>query len=369
MRAFLNFATWPALAGLLAALLILDHWVWPRAEQTPVATGQDSYRNAVAVATPSVVNIYTAKRVETSRNRLLDNPFMLIPRGVPRQRVERSLGSGVIMRADGYILTNNHVIDGADAIQVLLSDGRSAAAQVVGRDLSTDLAALRVELDGLNTISLANSDQLSVGDVVLAIGNPLGFGHSVTQGIISGLGRFGMNVGSYEGFIQTDAVIHPGNSGGALVDTRGGLVGINSLIYTSSETSGSSGALGIGISLAIPSNLAEFVMDDLIRYGRVIRGWLGVEAEQIPAPLGAQSQRLLVRGVAADGPAERAGLRVGDVITHFDDVPINDVRATMYKVSLLRPGDRLGITVEREESAIALSAVIGAQPEETSSPR
>ena len=369
MRAVLKFITWPALAGLLAALLILERWVWPTAAPPPLASAQESYRSAVAVATPSVVNIYTAKRVETGRNRLLNNPFMLIPRGVPRQRVERSLGSGVIMRADGYILTNNHVIDGADAIQVLLSDGRSAAAQVVGRDLPTDLAALRIELDGLDAVDLANSDQLSVGDVVLAIGNPLGFGHSVTQGIISGLGRFGMNLGTYEGFIQTDAVIHPGNSGGALVDTRGALVGINSLIYTSGETGGSTAALGIGISLAIPSNLAEFVMDDLIRYGRVIRGWLGVEAEQLPAPVGAGSQRLLVRGVAPDGPADRAGLRTGDVITQFDDTPIDDVRMSMYRVSLLRPGDRLGMTVERDGEVLDLSAVIGTQPESTQNVR
>jgi serine protease DegS len=309
-----------------------------------------------------VVNIYTERRVATGRS-LLDNPFMPIPLGVPRQRIERSLGSGVIMRSDGYILTNNHVIEGADAVQVLLSDGRSAAAQFVGRDLATDLAALHVDLDDLSAIRVADSDTLSVGDVVLAIGNPLGFGHSVTQGIISGLGRFGLNPGTYEGFIQTDAVIHPGSSGGALVDVDGALVGISSLIYTSSDGN-SLGNTGIGISLAIPSNLAEFVMNDLIRYGKVIRGWLGVQVEQLANPSAqAPGQQLLVRAVAPEGPAERAGLRSGDIITHFDDEPIDDVRLSMYEVSLLRPGDRLSITVLRDGEVEDLSAIIGTQPE------
>lgn len=361
MRAALSYLSWPIVAGLLAGLLLLEQ-VEDRSAQTDSTAGA-SFRGAVGAATPSVVNIYTERRVANVRSPLLNNPLMPIPRGVPRQRVERSLGSGVIMRSDGYILTNNHVIEGADAVQVLLSDGRSAAAQFVGRDRATDLAALRIELDNLSAISLADSDLLSVGDVVLAIGNPLGFGHSVTQGIVSGLGRFGMNPGTYEGFIQTDAVIHPGNSGGALVDIDGALVGINSLIYTAPGGQ-STGNTGIGISLAIPSNLADFIMDDLIRFGRVIRGWLGVQVEQVPVTgNSASAQQLLVRGVAPDGPAERAGLRAGDVITHFDDTPIDDVRLSMYEVSLLRPGDRLHITVERDGGAVDLNAVIGTQPE------
>lgn len=361
MRAFLKFFTWPAIAGLLGALLILEHWVSPAASPSPNASVQQGFRQAVASATPSVVNIYTEKRVASGSSRMLNNPLMPIPRGVPRQQVESSLGSGVIMRADGYILTNNHVIDGADAIQVLLSDGRSAAAQVVGRDRITDLAALKIDLENLTPVTIANSDRLSVGDVVLAIGNPLGFGHSVTQGIVSGLGRFGLTPGTYEGFIQTDAVIHAGNSGGALVDVSGALVGINSWIYTSSDGS-NGGMVGIGISLAIPSSFAEFVMDDLIRFGRVIRGWLGVQVEQVPGDtLG--DQRLLVRGVAPGGPASRAGLQAGDVITHFNDDPIDDVRLAMYEVSLLRPGDKLMMSVARNSTAEELTAVIGTQPD------
>lgn len=365
MRAFLSFFSWPAVAGVLAALLILEHWVWPASAPDGAASSAPrGYREAVAAATPAVVNIYTEKIVATQRSRMLNNPLMAIPRGVPRQRVERSLGSGVIMREDGYILTNNHVIDGADAIQVLLSDGRSTAAQVVGRDRATDLAALRIDMDSLSAIELADSDQLSVGDVVLAIGNPLGFGSSVTQGIVSALGRFSLTPGAYEGFIQTDAVIHQGNSGGALVDAGGALVGINSLIYTAAD--GGSGTTGIGVALAIPSNLAEFVMDDLIRFGRVIRGWLGVQVEQL-ATTGSSSSRLLVRAVADEGPAARAGLRAGDVITHFNHEAIGDVRLAMYEVSILRPGDRLQMTVEREGDSVDLTAVIANQPQ-TDSP-
>jgi serine protease DegS len=353
---FLRFAGWPALAGLLAALLILEHWVWPSASPSP-ATG---YRAAVATATPAVVNIFTAKRIATRRNPLLENLFLGgVPGGVPRQRIERSLGSGVILSPDGYILTNNHVIAGADAIQVQLSDGRSAAAEVVGRDPATDLAALHIELEDLTAISLADSEQVSVGDVVLAIGNPLGFGSTVTQGIVSGLGRFGMQATSYEGYIQTDAVIHPGNSGGALVDVEGRLVGINTLIYTSAGNSGSS-SVGIGISLAIPSNLAQLVMNDLIRFGQVIRGWLGVSVEQ---RMENGRPALLVQAVAAGGPAERAGLRAGDNITHIDNEPISDVRMTTYEVSLLRPGERLDVSVLRDGVSVEISAVVGTQPD------
>lgn len=360
MRDFLKFAAWPAMAGLFAALLILDG-----SSGTGLGNDDDqnvaSYRSAVANGTPAVVNIYTEKLVPTRSGRLLNNPLMPIPRGVPRQRIERSLGSGVIMREAGYVLTNHHVIEGADAIQVLLSDGRTASAEPVGYDTATDLAALRIDLENLSAINVADSEQLSVGDVVLAIGNPLGFGHSVTQGIVSGLGRFGMNPGTYEGFIQTDAVIHSGNSGGALVNARGELVGINSLIYTAADGS-NNGTLGIGISLAIPSNVAVFVMDDLIRYGQVIRGWLGVTVEQLPTDASQSGQRLLVRAVAEEGPAQRAGLQAGDVITHFDGDLISDVRLAMYEVSLLRPGDKLDITASRDVGTVDIQAILGQQP-------
>lgn len=360
MRAFFRFVTWPAIAGVLAALLILDNWISRAAAPGDALVSRRTYRTAVAKATPSVVNIYTeTERVITDRAHLLrmNQLRILIPWGVPRKRIERSLGSGVIMRSEGYILTNHHVVAGATAINVLLSDGRSAPAEPIGEDVDTDLAVLKIDLDNLNPMELADSDTLSVGDVVLAIGNPLGFSQSVTQGIISGLGRdLNFTPGTFEELIQTDAVIHAGNSGGALVDAGGKLIGINRLIYTAND--GGSGMTGIGISLAIPSNTAEFVMDDLIRYGRVIRGWFGVSVVEAQAKRGAG---LLVLGVAPDGPAARAGLKTGDIITHFDKQPIDNVRLSMRTVSRLRPGDRLSITVERQTSVLDLDAVIGAQ--------
>ena len=208
----LKFMIWPAIAGLLAALLILDRWVLPDAEQIGGTTAAPaSYAHAVRSASPSVVNIYTAKLVNTRPNPLLDRGFS---QGTQRQRqrIERSLGSGVIMSEQGHILTNHHVIAGADAIQVLLHDGRSANAIVIGTDTATDLAVLKIELPDLNPIEPGDSNQLHVGDVVLAIGNPLGFGHSVTQGIVSALGRYGLQLNAYEDYIQTDATIHQGNS-------------------------------------------------------------------------------------------------------------------------------------------------------------
>ena len=363
MNNSLRFITWPAIAGLLAALLILDRWVLPN---TPAAGSLSqepvSYAKAVRNATPAVVNIYTAKLVTSKRNPLLeDRYFRQFARPQSqRQRIEQSLGSGVIMTQQGHILTNNHVIAGADAIQVLLYDGRSANAVVVGTDPATDLAVLRVELPDLRPIELGDSNAARVGDVVLAIGNPLGFGHSVTQGIVSALGRYGLQRNTYEDYIQTDATIHLGNSGGALINTRGRLLGINTLIYTG-NTQASNTATGIGISLAIPVNLAVFVMQDLIDYGEVIRGWLGVSVEPIgtvPAA-GTTSQTLGVIAVAADSPAQKAGLRLGDIITHIDGEPVKDGRLTMHRIALLRPGDPVAISVQRNQQSFELRAVVG----------
>jgi serine protease DegS len=363
MKNSLKFITWPAIAGLLAALLILDRWVLPNTpaggslSQEPV-----SYAKAVRNATPAVVNIYTAKLVTSKRNPLLeDRYFRQFARPQSqRQRIEQSLGSGVIMTQQGHILTNNHVIAGADAIQVLLYDGRSANAVVVGTDPATDLAVLRVELPDLRPIELGDSNAARVGDVVLAIGNPLGFGHSVTQGIVSALGRYGLQRNTYEDYIQTDATIHLGNSGGALIDTRGRLLGINTLIYTG-NTQDSNTATGIGISLAIPVDLAVFVMQDLIDYGEVIRGWLGVSVEPIgTVPSGETTSRALgVVAVAADSPAQKAGLQLGDIITHIDGEPVKDGRLTMHRIALLRPGDTVAISVQRNQQSFELRAVVG----------
>ncbi len=355
----LKFLTWPAIAGLLAALLILDRWVLPRAELAGGGGATITYAPAVRKAAPAVVNIYTAKLVPDRRNPIVEN--FLAGRVAPpgRQRIERSLGSGVIMTRDGHILTNNHVIAGADAIQALLQDGRSANAVVIGTDTASDLAVLQINLPDLQPIELADSNDARVGDVVLAIGNPLGFGHTVTQGIVSALGRYGLQPNVYEDYIQTDAIIHLGNSGGALVDARGRLLGINSLIYTGNGGSGA--ATGIGISLAIPVNLAVFVMHDLIQYGEVIRGWLGVSVE--PTATGGESdgtrQALMVVAVADNSPAQKAGILPGDVITHIDGEPVRDGRLTMHKIAMLRPGDMVRISLQRNRQSLEIQAIVG----------
>tara|TARA_R110002110_G_scaffold91264_2_gene237621 strand:+ start:247980 stop:249110 length:1131 start_codon:yes stop_codon:yes gene_type:complete len=359
----LKFLTWPAIAGLLAALLILDRWVLPSAAPQPSLQQEPiSYASAVSTATAAVVNIYTAKLVTSQRNPLLDDSYFrrFAQPQAQRQRIERSLGSGVIMSDTGHILTNNHVIAGADAIQVLLQDGRSANAIVIGTDQATDLAVLKIDLPDLQPIALGDSNAARVGDVVLAIGNPLGFGHSVTQGIVSALGRYGLQLNAYEDYIQTDATIHLGNSGGALIDTRGRLLGINTLIYTAPSQARST-ATGIGISLAIPVNLAVFVMQDLIDYGEVIRGWLGVSVEPIARgePGNGRNQALVVVAVADDSPARRAGIMPGDVITHIDGEAVQDGRLTMHRIALLRPGDNVAVTVQRNKQSLDLRAVVG----------
>jgi serine protease DegS len=359
MKEALRFLTWPALTGLLAALLILDRWVLPT---TPAAERPNaapaSYARAVRNAAPAVVNIYTAKLVARSP----EENFLLrrfAPPQASRPRIERSLGSGVIMTERGHILTNNHVIAGADAIQVLLHDGRSAAAMVIGTDPATDLAVLKIDLPDLQPIKLGDSDAARVGDVVLAIGNPLGFGHSVTQGIVSALGRYGLQQNTYEDYIQTDATIHLGNSGGALIDSRGKLLGINTLIYTGNRNGGT--PTGIGISLAIPVNQAVFVMQDLIDYGEVIRGYLGVSVEPVRVARegGTGGEALLVVAVTEDGPAQRAGVQPGDIITHIDGEPVRDGRLTMHRIATLRPGDTIAISLRRDQQSLELRAVVG----------
>ncbi len=360
----LKFLVWPSIAGLLAALLILDRWVLPGTSSfNPLGYETVSYANAVRIAAPAVVNIYTAKLVSSRPNPMVNDRFFrrFAQPGQQHQRIERSLGSGVIVTAEGHILTNNHVIAGADAIQVLLQDGRSANAVVIGTDAPTDLAVLKIDLPDLQPITLGDSNAARVGDVVLAIGNPLGFGHSVTQGIVSALGRYGLQPNAYEDYIQTDASIHLGNSGGALIDTRGRLLGINTLIYTGSS-GGHNTATGIGISLAIPVNMAVFVMQDLIDYGEVIRGWLGISVEPVGVPRadGKSGQALVVVDVANNSPAQKAGLKPGDLITHIDGEPVRDGRMTVHRIALLRPGDSVEIAVLRDQQSIELTAVVGA---------
>lgn len=363
MREFVSSLLWPTLAGVLAAVIVLDQWVLKEPARDDTNKPVFSYSDAVARATPSVVNIYTAKLVDSGRSLRLNDPLLrrFLGGGGRRQRVERSLGSGVILTADGHIITNNHVIADADAIQVLLHDGRSATAEVIGSDPATDLAVLQILLPDLTPIELANSDQAQVGDVVLAIGNPYGFGHSVSQGIVSGVGRYGLQLSDYENYIQTDASIHLGNSGGALIDASGKLLGINTLIYTAND--GMSSA-GFGINLATPSNLARFVMDDLLDFGTVVRGWLGVSVELMQGrePGINRQQALMVSGLAEDGPAARAGLRMGDVISAINGVTVSDGRVTMHQIARLRPGEIVDIEVLRGPARVQLQAVVGTRP-------
>jgi len=367
VREFLSSLFWPTLTGILAAAIILDQWVLPEPLGRERSQVKASYSDAVALATPSVVNIYTAKLVDSGRSQPLNDPLLrrFLGNSGRRQRVERSLGSGVILTPEGHIITNNHVIADADAIQVLLHDGRSATATAIGSDPATDLAVLQIQLPGLTPITLANSDNAKVGDVVLAIGNPYGFGHSVSQGIISGLSRYGLQASDYEDYIQTDASVLLGSSGGALIDASGKLLGINTLIYTANGEGADDAA--IGINLATPVNLAHFVMKDLVNYGTVVRGWLGVSVEllQTPETIAQQQQVLLVSGLAEDGPAARAGLQLGDVISAINGNTVNDGRITMHQIARFRPGEVVDIEVSRgrQQEPVQLQAVVGTRPE------
>ncbi|MGE4535086.1 MULTISPECIES: Do family serine endopeptidase [Halomonas] len=327
-------------------------------EQGPV-----SYAEAVERAAPAVVNIYSSRVVEREQHPLMSDPFFrqFFGDDMPaRQRMLSSLGSGVIVSEEGYVLTNHHVIGGADQIQVALRDGRETLARVVGTDPESDLAVLRIDLDALPVIELADSTQVAIGDVALAIGNPFGVGQTVTMGIISATGRSHLGLNAYEDFIQTDAAINPGNSGGALISAEGAMVGINTAIF-----SRSGGSQGIGF--AIPANLARNILEELVTHGRVIRGWLGVEAQELNAALansfGLQVPRgVIIADVVPGGPADQAGLRPGDVLLSIDGRPILDARETMSDIAAVEPGQTLPLTVVRGGERLALSVEVGERP-------
>jgi Do/DeqQ family serine protease len=365
-----------AALGVAFALLVI--WLWPQAlplhgrpveireaapnpAGLPAASGPVSYAEAVARAAPAVVNINTAKVVNVQPQSFFDDPLFreffsgnLIG---PRQRVERSLGSGVIVSEQGHILTNHHVIRGADAIHVSLHDGRTARARVVGSDPETDLAVLKVEIKDLPAITLGHSEQVRVGDVVLAIGNPFGVGQTVTMGIVSATGRSKLGINTFENFIQTDAAINPGNSGGALIDAHGNLVGINTAIFTRSG-----GHQGIGF--AIPTSLARGVLEDIIQHGRPRRGWIGIEAHDITPGLAREinlkaAEGVIVAGVVRGGPAHRAGLKPGDIVQRIDGKKIREARDALLAISSRRPGDTLNVEVVRDgkEMKIEVAAI------------
>jgi serine protease DegS len=366
----LRFFGWPLLCGILAGLVIVAYLpagapARPGDAAATAGGGVRSYADAVSRAAPAVVNIYTSKTVRTPFNPLLSDPFFrhFFNRGnsLQQERIQRSLGSGVIVHKDGYILTNHHVIRGADEILVLLYDGREALARVVGFDTETDLAALKIDLPKLEPIDIGEPGKARVGDVVLAIGNPYGFGQSVSQGIVSATGRYGLRLATYEDFIQTDAAINPGNSGGALIDASGQLLGINTAIYT--QNGGSS-----GIGLAIPADLAVRTMQDLIEYGRPMRGWLGIEVQRLPPELlenakaASPGNGVVVTSLFRDGPAEKAGLRLGDVVLAINDQAVGDGHAGMNLIGTTRPGDRVKLAVFRDGKTLELTVTVGTRP-------
>lgn len=321
-----------------------------------------SYSVAAKKAMPSVVNIFTSKKA-VNQHPFMDDPLFRHFFGDQlddQPQRENSLGSGVIVSAQGFILTNHHVIEAADEIEVALADGRTMPAQVVGTDPETDLAVLKVEMKDLPAITFAKPEHISVGDVVLAIGNPFGVGQTVTQGIISATGRSHLGINTFENFIQTDASINPGNSGGALIDTEGNLVGINSAIY-----SRSGGSMGIGF--AIPVSLAKQVMEQIIRQGSVIRGWIGIEAQDVTPEL-AESFRLkttngaLIAGVLRNSPAERAGLRPGDILVGVDGQEVTDSSSMLNLVSNLRPDTQAVLKIVRAQQPMDVAITVGRRP-------
>ena len=322
-----------------------------------------SYSGAARKAIPSVVNIYTSKALPARRRPPAEQSLRRFYGEQFEDEPERtnSLGSGVIVSTDGYILTNNHVVEGADEIAVLLAGGRSVAARVVGTDPDTDLAILKLEATNLQATTFGNSDRIQVGDVVLAIGNPFGVGQTVTMGIVSATGRNRLGINTFENFIQTDAAINPGNSGGALVDAAGNLIGINTAIF-----SPSGGSLGIGF--AIPVSLAKQVMEQIIKTGRVERGWLGVGLQEITPELVsslnlAANQGALVSGVVPGGPAAKAGMKPGDVLKAINGNPIiTDVNQAISQTTALRPGEVVPLDVVRQGKDLKLSISVGRRP-------
>jgi len=329
-----------------------------------VSQAPGSYAGAVSVAAPAVVNIHTTKRVSVSRIPLPPDPVMRkffeqMP-GFNQTQQTTSLGSGVVVSAKGHVLTNLHVIEGADEIVVALTDGRQAVAKVLGVDADSDLAVLQVEMSQLPVLGIELLDPPRIGDVVLAIGNPFGVGQTITMGIVSALGREGLGINTYENFIQTDAAINPGNSGGALVDTNGRLVGINTAIY--SRTGGS-----LGIGFAIPAAAAQKVLSEIVTFGFVKRGWLGIEPQDLTPDLarafGLERVRgVIIAGIMRDGPGAKGGLKVGDIVQTIAGHPVNDTQRLMARIAANAPGETVELGIYRNGRTQTLALTLGQRP-------
>ena len=375
LRLWLIFAqaTTIAVAALFVVSTFRPEWLPSRSPTSSIATGTsgaasptpatNSYGDAVQRASPSVVNISSTKQIRSPRHPLLNDPifrrFFGDQFSDDTQRAS-SLGSGVIVSSTGYVLTNNHVVEAADEIEVALADGKKLLAKVVGNDPETDLAVLRVDSENLPEISFGSSETLRVGDVVLAIGNPFNLGHTVTLGIVSALGRSGLGVSTFENFIQTDAAINPGNSGGALIDASGNLVGINTAIFTGNGSSA-------GIGFAIPVSTAKMVLDQIVKTGSVTRGWIGVEVQEITAPM-ADSFKLpntrgaLIAGVLRGGPADKAGIKTGDVLVEVQGKPVADPAGMLNLIAALAPGQSAKVRLKRQGQDVDATVTVGRRP-------
>ncbi|MDR9432314.1 MAG: trypsin-like peptidase domain-containing protein [Spiribacter sp.] len=370
-KRFTRFVLSYVLVGLIVAIAVV--WLAPeildqrrpvvRVDQSNgVSTSTEasaerpfSYADAIDRAAPSVVNIYTATRSPDPRNVLFDDPLFDQLFGstdaVPDPALDTSLGSGVLVGNAGHLLTNNHVIQGAEQIQIMLADGRTIPARLVGSDPESDLAVLKADTNELPHITLAPTEGLRVGDVVFAIGNPFGVGQTVTQGIISALGRSELGLNTFENFIQTDAAINPGNSGGALVNARGEVIGINTAIFSQSG-----GSMGIGF--AIPARLAQKVLTGIIENGRVIRGWIGVQIQDV-ADI---TRGVFVAGVLPGGPADEAGLQRGDFITHINEQRVQSVRHLLSEVTEQAPNTQVLLTGERDQKSLTWQIRVAERP-------
>lgn len=366
------------LAIMFVVTTLRPEWVTPQRDHSRDAdlvndTGQQdvppqatdplpaqSYASAVARAAPSVVSVYTRKHIKAPKKPFLHAPGLRDVPGVGQHGQATRLGSGVIVRDDGYILTNYHVVGAADAIEVTLPDGRQATAELVGADSETDLAVIRVSLSDLTAITMGGDTALYVGDVVLAIGNPFGVGQTTTLGIVSALGRSHAGINIYENFIQTDAAINPGNSGGALVDSSGRLVGINTAIYSESGSS-------LGIGFAIPVQGAETVLQQILETGHVERGWLGVEPQDITSELAGafdleSPDGVILASVLPDGPAANAGLQVGDIVLMLNEQPVMDTVQFLGMVAAQAPDATVQLRFIRDGVTTNVDATLGARP-------
>lgn len=346
----------------LATPIVALREVAPGIGGAPATT---SYAEAAQKAMPAVVNVFSSKDGSLPPDPRAKDPlfrYFFGDRNARKQQDEpaANLGSGVIVSPEGYILTNQHVVDGADQIEVALADGRTATAKVIGSDPETDLAVLKINMTNLPTITLGRSDQSRVGDVVLAIGNPFGVGQTVTMGIISALGRNHLGINTFENFIQTDAPINPGNSGGALVDVNGNLLGINTAIY-----SRSGGSLGIGF--AIPVSTARTVLESIITTGSVTRGWIGVEPQDVTPEIAEsfglqQKSGAIVAGVLQGGPADKAGIKPGDILVSVNGEDITDTTKLLNVVAQIKPGTPTKVHVVRKGKQFDVNIVIGKRP-------